>query len=121
MTRARRAALAHHAGLGLLLLALYVVHSRMGSQAASGAPVSAARAEDAIRHWSEGPRATARRMMAEYGPPASASWGALRWTRNGPWAKTIAHRSAFPRLLGPRKRDWLEQTVSFVVPVAAID
>lgn len=122
MKRARRAALAHHAGLGLLLLLLYAAHGRMGSTAAPDpSPVTTADAEKAIRHWSAGPRAAARRMMAEYGPPETASWRALRWTDNAPWLKTIVHRSAFPRLLGPRKRDWLEQTVSFAVPVGAVD
>src|SRR4051812_17225760 len=108
MKRARRAALAHHAGLGLLLLVLFAANGRMGTKAApaaAGAPIPASAAEDSIRHWSEGPRAAARRMIDQYGPPGRVSWRELRWTGNGPWAKTIAHRSAFPRLLGPRKRD----------------
>lgn len=124
MKRARRAALAHHAGLGLmLLLLLFAAHGRLGSNASpapSGAQVPPSAAEKAIRHWSEGPRATARLMIAEYGAPDSASWRALRWIGNGPWAKTIVHRSAWPRVFGPRKRDWLEQTVSLFVPEAAV-
>lgn len=125
MNRARRAALAHHAGLGLLLLVfLFAARGRLGllaSPAAAGAQVPPSAAEKAIRHWGEGPRATARLMIAEYGPPDRASWRELRWTGNAPWAKTIVHRTAWPRILGPRKRDWLEQTVSFFVPEAVAD
>lgn len=120
MKRARRAALAHHAGFGLMLLFLYWAHGRVGSDAAPNAPDAPA-AEDAIRHWKEGPRAVARQMIAEYGPPQQAGWRQLRWTDNGPWVQTIVHRSAFPRVLGPRKRDWLEQTVSYLAPVQAVD
>jgi len=124
MKRARRAALAHHAGLGLLLVfLLYAADGRVGSEAApaaeAAAPASAA--ESVISHWREGPRATARQMIAEYGPPGKATWRALRWTGAGPWAKIIAHRDAWPRIAGARKHDWLEQTVSFRVPVKAED
>src|SRR4051794_10824355 len=102
MKRARRAALAHHAGLGLTLVLLFAAYGRMrtsAAPAATGAQAPASAAEKAVRHWSEGPRATALRMIAEYGPPDRAGWRELRWTDKGPWAKIIAHRSAWPRVL----------------------
>ena len=55
-------------------------------------------------------------MIAEYGAPDRVSRLALRWSGNVPWDKTIAHRSAWPEVLGPRKRDYLEQTVAYRVP-----
>lgn len=123
MKRARRAALAHHAGLALVLALVFAARVQLDPRAAparTGAQVPPSAAEKAIRHWSAGPRATARLMIAEYGPPDGASWRALRWAGAGPWAKIIAHRSAWPRIFGPRSRDWLEQTVSYLVPAKAV-
>ncbi len=85
----------------------------------SGTAVSAA--ESAIRTWPAGARATARAMIDKYGEPDRLTEGALRWTGNGPWAKTIVHRRAWSPFLGNRTHDYLEQTVDYQIPRGRAD
>lgn len=105
--------------MGLALLLLSAACGRAGSKAAPpsiGMTVEISSAEALIRNWPEAPRATARAMIAKYGEPNSGTTRALRWIANGPWEKTIAHRSAWPHILGTRTGDSLEQTVACRFP-----
>lgn len=77
--------------------------------------------EAVIQKWSESARATARAMIAKYGEPSRYTDGALVWFNNGPWAKTVAYRSAWPHFLGKRDKDYLEQTIAYRVPVEKVD
>jgi hypothetical protein len=78
-------------------------------------------AEAMIRAWPAGARATARAMIAEYGQPDRSTGRELRWTGNGPWAKTIVHRRAWSRFNKERTGDYLEQTVAYRVPETRVD
>jgi hypothetical protein len=107
---ASSAGAARAAGLGLFLLLL----AGWNAAKASSSP-----AEAAIQDWPEPARATARLMIARYGEPGRADADALRWSGNGPWAKTIVHRAG-PDLMGPRAGDCLEQTAADRVPPGRI-
>lgn len=117
---ARRAVSRAPAGLGLALLLLFGAgcfrSGNVAGPAPAGAAARASAAEAAISKWKEGPRAIARAMIAEYGEPDRVTRRALRWDRRGPWAKIIAHRSAWPEILGKRDKDYLEQTLDYRVP-----
>jgi hypothetical protein len=72
--------------------------------------------ETAIRKWPAGARTTARVMISKYGEPSRFSAGSLVWFHNGPWLKTVVYRSAWPRIIGKRDKDYLEQTIAYQVP-----
>ena len=77
--------------------------------------------ETAIRKWPEASRVTARAMIAKYGQPERWNEGALTWINNGPWEKTVVYRSWWPRFLGKRNHDNLEQTIAYRVPPEKVD
>jgi hypothetical protein len=77
--------------------------------------------ETVIQKWPEGARATAREMISKYGEPSRYTDGALVWFNNGPWQKTVVYSSAWPRFLGKKDKDYLEQTIAYRVPVEKVD
>jgi len=77
--------------------------------------------ETVISKWPEGARLTARDMIAKYGEPNRFSEGALVWIDNGPWQKTVVYRNAWPHFLGRKDKDYLEQTISYRVPIEKIE
>ena len=77
--------------------------------------------EAAIRKWPDASRVTARAMIAKYGQPARWNEAALTWINNGPWEKTVVYRSWWPRILGKRDKDCLEQTIAYRVPSEKLD
>ncbi|MBI5241228.1 MAG: hypothetical protein HY926_12215 [Elusimicrobia bacterium] len=73
----------------------------------------AARAQAAIAGWPAYPAMAARAMMEQYGPPDELDALHLAWSRNGPWLRTVVHKTAqFPF----SSQDVLEQTVIHAVP-----
>jgi hypothetical protein len=85
--------------------------------ASTAAPAeSQASAEDAVKDWPEGPRLIARAMIEKYGRPARVSENSVAWFSSGSWDKIVVHRRGWPRVLGMRDRNYLEQAISYTVP-----
>lgn len=62
--------------------------------------------------WDNGPRTAARVMMERYGSPDRLVPGAVTWNARGPWKRIVVRDAATGR--------FLEQTVSYWVPLSAI-
>ncbi|MFI5349574.1 MAG: hypothetical protein ACHQ2Z_08530 [Elusimicrobiota bacterium] len=77
--------------------------------------------ETVIQKWAMAPQVTARAMIAKYGQPSRWNEAALTWTHNGPWEKTVVYRRWWPRFLGKRDKDCLEQTIAYRVPAEKVD
>jgi hypothetical protein len=76
-------------------------------------PGKAEQARDVIAGWPSFSALAARAMMERYGPPDEVAAMHLAWSRNGPWLRTVVHKTAqFPF----SSQDILEQTVSHAVP-----
>ena len=136
---------AYAAGLGLSVLLFPATFGRIGAARAqsntppgSQATLEPAEVPDAepamtektaesqtpetiIQKWPEGAQATAREIISKYGEPSRFTDGALVWFNNGPWQKTVVYRSAWPRFLGKKDKDYLEQTIAYQVPVEKVD
>jgi hypothetical protein len=72
-----------------------------------------------IRTWPKLARATARAVIAKYGPPQQFDRDSLVWFHNGAWKRTIVHRRT-PSSQG-RESGCLEQTIGYMVPEGKVD
>ena len=77
--------------------------------------------ETVIRNWAMAQQVTARAMIAKYGQPSRWNEAALTWTHNGPWEKTVVYRRWWPRFLGKRDKDCLEQAIAYRIPAEKVD
>ena len=76
---------------------------------------SAKTPESVIRKWPEAAQTIARAMIEKYGLPHRYDDNALVWTDNGPWRKTVVHRTARLHRAGMRDTAYLEQTIGYEV------
>ncbi len=76
------------------------------------------RAETVIAHWEDDPARLARQMMKRYGPPDAVTPRALYWHHRSPWARVVVRQDAAVHRFPAPHNDWLEETVSYAVPVA---
>ena len=74
--------------------------------------------ETVIQNWPEHPRSTARALIAKYGEPDRFTDKDLVWNKNGPWQKTIVHRTAPEGFM--HGKDILEQSIDYTVPEGKI-
>jgi hypothetical protein len=66
-----------------------------------------------IADWPLFSALAARALLEQYGPPDKADALSLSWSRNGPWLRTVVHKTGqFPF----SSRDVLEQAVAYAVP-----
>lgn len=74
--------------------------------------------EQILENWPEEPRASAKRLMQEYGRPDEHSESQLIWraTRDG-WKRTVLSRDEVPHDFPARHTDFLEQVIDYKVPV----
>jgi hypothetical protein len=97
------------AGVGLLALIVFPA-VRTAHAAAAATP------ESVIRAWPAPERAAAGAMLAKYGPPSQYDRRALVWFNNGNWKRTIVYRRALHRSGKAPGKDFLQQTVGYIVP-----
>ena len=97
------------AGAGLLALAV---------RAPAGAALvrKPATPEAVIRTWPAAQRAVSRALIEKYGPPGQYDAHALAWFNNGPWKRTVVYRKGRRRSARGTYRDFLQQTVGYIVP-----
>lgn len=112
------------AGLGLLALlvcATSIERSMLQAQAAAAAPQSAIALpgetpESIITRWPPRSRSAAGLMLEKYGTPDQFDRNTMVWFNNGEWKKTIVHRAISRRDPTGKSKDYLEQTVGYLVP-----
>jgi hypothetical protein len=76
--------------------------------------------KSAIRKWPAPARAIARVMLEKYGKPAQFDDHLLVWFNKGAWKKTIVARQGLRRAADGTQRDFLQQTVGYIVPEAKV-
>src|ERR1700719_4006494 len=81
----------------------------------ASASAQAATPESVIRHWHRHPRFAARLMLEKYGRPDQFDANSLCWFNNGPWKRTIVHRKALRHYANGPDKDYIEQTVGYLV------
>jgi hypothetical protein len=71
-----------------------------------------------LEDWPKEPRASAERLMKEYGQPAEYSASQLTWheTKDG-WKRTVLSKEEVPHEFPSRHTDFLEQFIDYKVPV----
>lgn len=114
--------------LGLLACAASVEKTMLQAQAAAPAPKSAAPApqsavalpgetpESIIMRWPPRSRNAAGLLLEKYGTPDQFDRNTLVWFNNGEWKKTIVRRNISHRDPTGKNKDYLEQTVGYLVP-----
>jgi|GEM_PF-1389596 len=77
--------------------------------------------QTSIQYWPSVARATARALIAKYGPPDAYGPNALVWHRNGPWNRTVIYGRAttYPRF--DKEQEILKQVIVYRVPVEKED
>lgn len=112
------------AGLGLLALlvcATAVEKTMLQAQAAAAAPRSAIALpgetpESIIMRWPTRSRNAAGLLLEKYGTPDQFDRNTLVWFNNGEWKKTVVRRTLSRRDPTGKNKDYLEQTVGYLVP-----
>lgn len=108
------------AGLTVLLGAAAMKKTQANSKAEQAAPRGALApgetAKTVVARWPAGPRGAAELMLEKYGEPDQFDRDTLAWFNNGEWKRTVVHRAASRRDPSGRTKDFLEQTVGYLVP-----
>ena len=66
--------------------------------------------------WPSASRHVAEQLVSKYGPPHELTAQALTWHGNGPWKRTVLHRTGVKHNFPLRHEDILEQTINYRVP-----
>jgi hypothetical protein len=100
-------------------LAVLLGATPMGPHAsgATSARLDAAQAAEAIHDWPPAAKAAAEEMLRRYGPPQEATATLLVWQNNGPWKRTLVHKTPVEHDFPARHMDVLEQVVEYRVPL----
>ncbi|MDP3544234.1 MAG: hypothetical protein Q8T11_17350 [Elusimicrobiota bacterium] len=107
------------ASLGLLTVLIW---ASAAEKPRTAAPPAQARAEAGaspealIRRWPPRSRAAAALLLETYGLPDQFDENSLAWFGNGEWKRTVVHRKLSRRDGSGRTKDFLEQTVGYLVP-----
>jgi len=78
-------------------------------------------AREHLGAWPSASRRVAVELVSKYGPPHDIAAQALTWHGNGPWKRTVLHRTGAKHNFPLPHEDILEQTVSYRVPNEKID
>jgi hypothetical protein len=76
-----------------------------------------AAATDTIRDWPKPSQDAAQEMLSKYGLPQEATATALTWQGNGPWVRTVVHKTPVEHDFPEKHADVLEQVVEYRVPL----
>lgn len=77
--------------------------------------------EGVIEDWPKKPRKTAKKLLEKYGNPDEATTQRLIWHYNGPWKRTVLHRSGPTHHFPIPHSDYLEQYIDYHVPPEKFD
>jgi hypothetical protein len=77
--------------------------------------------EAVIRTWPVPERTAARAMIEKYGRPGQFDGQQLVWFHNGAWKRTIVYRQGPHHVAKTTDKDFLEQTVGYIVPADKIE
>lgn len=116
------------AGLGLLALlvcATAIDKTKLRAQAAAPAPqtpiaMPVETPESIVMRWPPRTRNAAGLLLEKYGTPDQFDRNTLVWFNNGDWKKTVVRRAVSRRDPTGRSKDYLEQTVGYLVPADKI-
>lgn len=78
-------------------------------------------AHEHLGAWPSASRRVAVELVSKYGPPHEITAQALTWHGNGPWKRTVLHRTGAKHNFPLPHEDILEQTVSYRVPDEKVD
>ncbi|MBA3647247.1 MAG: DUF4142 domain-containing protein [Chitinophagales bacterium] len=74
-----------------------------------------------VSDWPERPRLAVKEMTAKYGAPAEVSSEAIIWHNAGPYKRIMVTKKEIPHDFPAPHMDFLENTVSYNVPIDKID
>lgn len=83
--------------------------------------IDGAQIEALISTWPTSPRNLADALIASYGMPHEATQNMLIWHFNGPWKRTILHKTGSSHNVPHPHTDLLEQTIETRIPVSKHD
>ena len=69
-----------------------------------------------LASWPTASRRVAEQLVSKYGPPHEVTAQALTWRGNGPWKRTVLHRTGVKHNFPLPHEDILEQTINYRVP-----
>ena len=99
------------AGLGLLALLVCATAAPQGAIA-----MAVETPESIVMRWPPRTRNAAGLLLEKYGTPDQFDRNALVWFNNGEWKRTVVRRTVSRRDPAGKNRDYLEQTVGYLVP-----
>ena len=105
------------ASLGLLTLLIW---ASAASKPESRTPAPDETPERVIMRWPPHTRNAAGLLLEKYGRPDQFDRETLVWFNNGEWKRTIVHRKVSRRDPSGKTRDFLEQTLGYLVPADKI-
>jgi len=112
-----------HTGRSIHLAALMAaivltwIAASPGHAATGNAQPDPAGIADTIKDWSKASQAAAQEILRAYGPPAEATTTMLIWQNNGPWVRSIVHKTPVDHDFLIKHQDALEQVVQYRVPL----
>ncbi|MBL6458964.1 hypothetical protein JMJ55_26905 [Belnapia sp. T6] len=74
-------------------------------------------ASDITQDWHPAAKAVAEEMLRRYGAPQETTATMLIWRGNGPWKRTLVHKTPVEHDFPTRHMDVLEQVVEYRVPL----
>jgi hypothetical protein len=77
----------------------------------------AAAVAEITKDWPAASKAAATDILQRYGVPQEMTATMLIWRDNGPWKRTIVHKSGADHAFAAPHQDVVEQTVSYKVPL----
>jgi hypothetical protein len=104
------------AGFGLLALLSPVSALVIISEAQQSMSARQETPQTIIRGWPVLARTIAKAMIEKYGTPDQFDRKSLVWFNKGPWKRTIVSRVALRHHRNGRDKDYLQQTIGFIVP-----
>ena len=107
----------HRLGLTRRLLLAAGPMTTLAGMARHGAaqvrPDATGPASDVARDWPPSAKAAAEEMLRRYGAPQEATATLLVWQGNGPWKRTLVHKTPVEHDFPARHMDVLEQVVEY--------
>jgi hypothetical protein len=99
------------------VVAASILIGRAAAAAALPTKFDQADIAEIAKDWPDSARAAIREISGKYGPPQEATATLLIWHGNGPWKRTIIHKSVVEHDFPMKHEDVLEQVAEYKVPL----